>query len=118
MSLEVSLVERIDAETERRSLLKHPFYQMWAKGELTLDHLAGYSREYFRLVDAVPELVEQVRQRAETEEVEQIISESLSEEREHIDLWIRFAASLGVSSEELLSYEQSEKTKEAISELK
>ena len=45
--MEKSLVERIDMEIENRSLLKHQFYRMWSEGKLTVDHLQGYSREYF-----------------------------------------------------------------------
>jgi len=55
-----SLVELIDLEIQNRSLLKHPFYQMWSNGELTLDHLQGYSKEYSQLVNAIPKMVENV----------------------------------------------------------
>ncbi|MGI0079282.1 MAG: pyrroloquinoline quinone biosynthesis protein PqqC, partial [Nitrososphaerales archaeon] len=41
-----SLVERINREVEERSLLKHPFYEMWSRGQLSLDDLSGYSKEY------------------------------------------------------------------------
>jgi len=34
-----ALIERIDIQIGKRSLLKHPFYQMWNDGELTIDHL-------------------------------------------------------------------------------
>src|ERR687886_514812 len=49
----INLVERIDFEIEKRSLLRHPFYQMWSEGKLTHDHLRTYSKEYFQLVKAV-----------------------------------------------------------------
>jgi pyrroloquinoline-quinone synthase len=45
----VSLLIRIDAEIEKRSLLKHPFYRKWSEGKLTKENLAGYSMEYFQL---------------------------------------------------------------------
>jgi len=35
----MDIVQRIDTEIERRSLLKHSFYQMWSEGKLTIDHL-------------------------------------------------------------------------------
>ena len=41
-----SLVKSIDQIIEERSLLKHPFYQMWSDGKLELDSLKGYSKEY------------------------------------------------------------------------
>ena len=52
------LVERIDEEIEKQSLLKHPFYQMWSEGKLSKEDLAGYAREYFQLVRTVPSLVD------------------------------------------------------------
>ena len=52
------LMDQINAEIEKGSLLKHKFYQMWQEGKLTLDHLAGYSKEYYQLVKNVPQLVE------------------------------------------------------------
>ena len=55
-----SLLTDIDNEVERRSLLKHKFYQMWSNGELSLDQLKGYSKEYFQLVKIVPKLVHNI----------------------------------------------------------
>ncbi len=50
----MNIIKRIDEMIEERSLLKHPFYQMWSDGKLTQESLAGYSKEYFQLVKAVP----------------------------------------------------------------
>ena len=52
------LMDQINGEIEKSSLLKHKFYQMWQEGKLTLDDLAGYSKEYYQLVKNVPHLVE------------------------------------------------------------
>ena len=54
-----SVVERIDVEIERQSLLMHPFYQAWSEGKLTLPQLSGYSLDYFQLVKEVPALATQ-----------------------------------------------------------
>ena len=43
----MDIIKKIDAMIEERSLLKHPFYQMWSDGKLTQESLAGYSKEYF-----------------------------------------------------------------------
>ena len=48
------LISEIDRIIEERSLLKHPFYQSWSDGTLTREALAGYSKEYYQLVKAVP----------------------------------------------------------------
>ena len=50
----MNIIQKIDEMIEERSLLKHPFYQMWSDGKLTKESLAGYSKEYFQLVKAVP----------------------------------------------------------------
>ncbi len=50
----MNIIKRIDEMIEEISLLKHTFYQMWSDGKLTQESLAGYSKEYFQLVKAVP----------------------------------------------------------------
>src|SRR5487761_1688369 len=113
-----SLVELIDKEVEKRSLLKHPFYEMWSKGELSLQDLSGYSKEYFRLVKAVPDLVQNVLARANDESQDAMIETSLEEERQHVELWIRFARSLGITEEELRSTTGLLETKDAVVKLR
>jgi pyrroloquinoline-quinone synthase len=109
-----NVVQRIDSEIEKRSLLKHSFYKMWSEGKLTLDHLQGYSKEYFQLVKTVPRFVESIAQATGNSD---IISNNAREEAEHVELWVRFAAALGVSKSDLISYGGAEKTNEAIANL-
>ena len=111
-----NVVQRIDFEIEKRSLLKHSFYKMWSEGKLTIDHLQGYSKEYFQLVKMVPKFVETT---AETmgNTPDDIITDNAREEAEHIELWARFATALGVSRSDLMSYGGSEKTNRAVAKL-
>ena len=109
-----NVVQRIDLEIEKRSLLKHSFYKMWSEGKLTIDHLQGYSKEYFQLVKMVPKFVESI---AEATGNPNIITNNACEEAEHVELWVRFATALGVSRSDLISYGGSEKTNEAIANL-
>ena len=113
--LHMDIMQMIDPEIEKRSLLKHPFYQMWSEGKLTIDHLQGYSKEYFQLVKAVPGLVESIP--AADSAVKDDIASNAREEAEHIEPWIKFAESLGVSRSELASYEGEAKTNSAVSAL-
>ena len=108
----MNIVERIDSEIEKRSLLKHPFYQMWLEGKLTIDHLKGYSKEYFQLVKAVPGFVENIAAAAPSDD--RNIAGNAKEEAEHVSPWIRFANSLGVDSTELQSYSGDEKSNAAV----
>ena len=111
----MNIVERIDSEIEKRSLLKHPFYQMWLEGKLTIDHLKGYSKEYFQLVKAVPGFVENIASAAPVDD--RNIAGNAKEEAEHVSPWIRFANSLGVDSAELQSYSGDEKSNAAVEAL-
>jgi pyrroloquinoline-quinone synthase len=112
----MNLIKQIDKIIEERSLLKHPFYQMWSDGKLTLDSLAGYSKEYFQLVKVVPSLMTPIIEKAPNSVVGELI-ENQQEEFTHINSWIKFAKELGVSEEKLIHYDGLEKTRKAISEL-
>jgi len=113
MSKVDSLVERIDAEIERRSLLKHEFYRLWSEGKLTKNDLVGYSKEYYLLVRKVPDLVSNIIRGASSVGFE----ENLREEESHVELWERFASSLGISRAELQSYSGTLRTKAAVSKM-
>jgi len=111
------LICRIDQEIDKRSLLKHRFYKMWSNGELGIDHLQGYSLEYFQLVKVVPELVNNILLKMGESKLRSIVEESQKEEESHVEPWIRFASSLGVKKKVLLNHVCDENTKEAVSSL-
>ena len=112
----MNLIKRIDEMIEERSLLKHPFYQMWSDGKLTLDSLSGYSKEYFQLVKAVPSFMTPIIEKAPNSVISELI-DNQQEESNHIKSWIRFAGELGVSESKLIYYEGLEKTKKSVSDL-
>jgi len=109
----VNIVQRIDSEIERCSLLKHPFYQMWSEGKLTIDQLQGYSLEYFQLVKAIPEFVELIAKKKENQD----IASNAKEEADHVEPWVRFAMALGISRYELANYAGAEKTNAAVARM-
>lgn len=111
-----SLSKKIDDIIEQKSLLKHPFYQMWSDGKLSIDSLTGYSKEYFQMVKAVPSFVEQIAKSAPDELVAEIRANQ-AEEAEHLQPWVGFAVGLGVKEDEVSNYEGLPKTNEAVSEL-
>ncbi len=113
-----NLVGNLDAEIESKSLLKHSFYRMWSEGKLTKDDLAGYSKEYFQLVRAVPELVRNISGFVDGGPVKTAVSEILAEEEQHVEMWAKFAEALGVPKDVLLAYRGTAKTRRAISMLK
>ncbi len=111
-----SLIKRIDELIEERSLLKHPFYEMWSDGKLTLDSLSGYSKEYFQLVKAVPSFMTPLIDKA-PDSLKNELTSNQEEETQHIKPWIRFAGQLGVEEKELENYEGQPKTRQAVSQL-
>ena len=111
-----SLIKRIDELIEERSLLKHPFYQMWSDGKLLLDSLTGYSKEYFQLVKAVPSFMTPIIENA-TQSVVGELTSNQEEEIQHIKPWIKFAGALGIPENELKQYAGLQKTRQAVSQL-
>ena len=112
----VHLIQKIDAMIEERTLLKHPFYQMWSDGKLTKESLAGYSKEYFQLVKAVPVFMSPIIQQSPPEMIKELVANQ-QEEAEHILSWKKFASSLGVSESELDNYDGLRKTRLAVENL-
>ena len=110
------LIQKIDEMIEAQSLLKHPFYQMWSDGKLSLDSLAGYSKEYFQLVKAVPGFMAPIIEQAPVDKVSELV-ENQTEEQSHIQPWISFAQELGISQGEIESHTGLDKTNQAVSML-
>jgi len=99
------LGRKLDGLIEERSLLKHPFYQAWQKGDLTLDALRGYACQYYHHVLAFPTYVSGVHANCDDLSDRQELLENLVEEEQgennHPELWLRFAESLGLSRDEV-----------------
>jgi pyrroloquinoline-quinone synthase len=112
----MNIIKKIDEMIETRSLLKHPFYQMWSDGKLSQDTLAGYSKEYFQLVKAVPSFMTPIIEQAPDSAISELIANQ-QEESDHVKLWIDFAGEIGVSEDELIQYTGLTKTRKAISDL-
>ena len=112
----MNIIKKIDEMIEERSLLKHPFYQMWSDGKLTQESLAGYSKEYFQLVKAVPSFMTPIIKKSHDTVISELV-ENQQEESDHIKPWINFAGELGISEDELISYSGTAKTRKAVSGL-
>jgi pyrroloquinoline-quinone synthase len=116
------LVKTIDEEINNRSLLHHQFYTLWNEGKLSLNHLRGYSKEYFQLVKTVPELVLSIYDNLEkytsNDHYLKSIKKTQLEELEHIEPWLKFAISLGLDKNELLNYNGTNEVNIAIKNLR
>ena len=110
------LIKKIDQIIEDKSLLNHPFYEMWSEGKLEFQSLVGYSKEYYQLAKQVPKFMEPIVDMAPSEARSELIS-NMNEETEHIRLWENFAFSMGISRDDLTSYEGLKKTNDAVNNL-
>ena len=110
------LIKKIDQIIEDNSLLNHPFYEMWSEGKLEFQSLVGYSKEYYQLAKQVPKFMEPIVDMAPSEARSELIS-NMNEETEHIRLWENFAFSMGITKDDLTSYQGLKKTNEAVNNL-
>lgn len=98
-------LEEIDALIDSKHLLKHPFYQAWTKGELSLECLQDYAKEYYHHVQAFPAYLSRLHYRIQNPSDRRVILQNLIEEEagspNHPELWKNFALSLGVTESEI-----------------
>ena len=92
-------LRELDAFIRERSILEHPFYQAWTRGELTRDQLATYARIYYPHVEAFPRYLEAAVAHADQPSVRAELADNLADERgnpaPHDDLWLDFAEGVG-----------------------
>ena len=73
----------LDNKIADYNLLNHPFYQAWSAGELPVEVLRTYAREYGAFIATIPNGWEAIND-----------TEIAAEETEHIDMWADFADGL------------------------
>lgn len=95
-----SHLDAIDAQVSKRSLLLHPFYQAWTAGELTMEALQDYSRQYYHHVLAFPTYISAIHCHTDDAATRRHLVENLMEEEggevNHPELWLRFVEGLGI----------------------
>ena len=100
------VVATLDSMVFERSLLKHPFYQAWTAGTLSLERLQNYAVEYYPHVAAFPRYLSAIHSRCADIVTRQALLENLIEEergvKNHPELWLRFAEAIGVPRERVL----------------
>src|SRR2546421_2276597 len=109
---QVTVSASIDTKVAERAMLKHPFYQAWTEGRLSLDTLRAYARQYFHHVEAFPQAVSAVHTSCADREGRRMLAENLAEEegveagkQDHASLWLMFAGGLGESAEAVRAQE-------------
>lgn len=104
-TVSADLEARIKAVLDEKSMLKHPFYTEWTKGELPISKLQEYARQYYHFEASFPRYLSSIHSRTESPEIRQLLLDNLWDEehgeRNHPALWLEFAAALGVSEAEV-----------------
>jgi pyrroloquinoline-quinone synthase len=81
-------------------LLAHPWYRKWECGELPVESLRTYAREYYWQVAAFPRYLSRLHSQLETLEERRVVLGNLLEEEDpkapHPELWLDFAEALGL----------------------
>ena len=81
--------QALDSKISEYNLLDHPFYQAWRVGELPIEALKCYAREYGAFISTMPKGWETLKD-----------TETAEEETEHIDMWADFADGLNTEVSE------------------
>src|SRR5207245_2840561 len=118
---EVTVSAAIDGKVADRAMLKHPFYQAWTEGRLSLDMLRAYARQYFHHVEAFPQAVSAVHASCPDRNGRRMLTENLAEEegieagkQDHATLWLMFACGLGESEDGVRAQELNPETQALI----
>jgi len=111
----MNIITAIDEQVARRSLLNHPFYQTWARGELTAEALKDYAIQYYRHVEAFPAYLSALHSHTKDTTTRRHILQNLIDEEagspNHPELWLQFAEAVGASADEIRSAEPWDETR-------
>ena len=95
-----AVLSHVDSLIASRSILRHPFYVAWQQGTVTREQLSTYATVYWPHVAAFPTYLENAVERTSDPvtrtELERNLEDERSNPRPHPELWLDFAAGLGV----------------------
>lgn len=98
-------LDLIDEPIASKHLLTHPFYLAWTRGELSKEALCDYAQQYYHHVAAFPTYLSAVHSKCDDQPTRrEILSNLIDEEageRNHPELWLQFAESLGLARDQV-----------------
>lgn len=104
----------LDELSEAKSVLNHPFYLAWQKGELPREAIAEYATHYYHYIAAFPTHISALHSRCDDIRTRQVLLHNLMEEEltsdNHPELWLRFAEGMGVARETVFATRDSSKS--------
>jgi pyrroloquinoline-quinone synthase len=108
----------LDNLIRRRSILQHPFYRAWQRGELTQDQLATYARVYHPHVAAFPNYLRNAiactRDSSTKLALQQNLEGELTNPAPHPELWLNFATATGQDRQAVASAKPARQTAETV----
>lgn len=114
-------VLRLQGLIAEKHLLTHPFYQAWNAGTLPLEVMREYAKQYYHLEKNFPRILSRVHTNCESPKVRQVLSDNLHDEeygeKNHRELWLRFAESIGVDRSAVETSEALPETKTTLENL-
>lgn len=96
-------IEALEGRIADRHVLKHPFYQAWNEGTLSLAALQDYAAQYYHHVSAFPTYLSAVHSNTADADARRTLLGNLMDEEagspNHPELWLQFAEGLGVPTD-------------------
>lgn len=103
----MKIVTRLNEIIAEHHLLKHTFYQVWSKGELTTDQLQNYASQYYNQVQSFPRFISRVHTACPEIAARKVLLENLVDEEihgtDHPALWMQFAEGMGATRARVLA---------------
>lgn len=96
-------MQQIDRQLNDKHLLKHPLYQAWSAGKLSIEDLQTYACQYYHHVEAFPRYLSATHSNCLSAAAREVLLDNLNDEEgsngreSHPDLWLQFAKGLGLS---------------------
>ncbi|HCG91900.1 MAG TPA: pyrroloquinoline quinone biosynthesis protein PqqC [Dehalococcoidia bacterium] len=113
-----NVVNKLQEVIDSKSILNHPFYQAWQKGELTKEDLKLYAEQYYFFESSFPQRLSTIHSKCDDAEARQAILINLWDEEHgennHSNQWLNFCYGLGLDTEEVKQAELMPTTKHLI----
>jgi pyrroloquinoline-quinone synthase len=110
-----TLRSKLEERIQQKHLLAHPFYTAWSAGSLSRSSLQGYAKEYYAFEKEFPRFISTLHSHCEDQKMRQALLENLIHEEQgeknHLELWTKFAEGLGVNRQELSQHFFSDETR-------
>lgn len=120
--LQSNYMQQFDRQLNENHLLKHPFYQAWSTGKLSVDNLRTYACQYYHHVEAFPRYISATHSNCQLSQARKVLLENLNDEEgmngldSHPTLWLQFTKGLGLPEETVVNSTIFPETKQFINE--